>query len=235
MGRTKVFRPFNPLRAARKAWTAYGRRLPGYSSAYGVITGGYRIAPSAPLVVDDRDFPRFEGAELASVLRTLNELLDAGKLLGPFEPGSVRALHFVPSFTVPKKGKLDEAGRQLFRLILNGSQETILSEEQTARVEEWIARQDKARLIHTMAQDGGLKMLIASCKADLGLKTTLNDHLPHCEMKLDSARQMINRLRDCRFIGKLDLQKGFRQVILHEDSYDHLVIKFYARASSGDP
>ena len=235
LAREPVTEPANPLKEASDMWWAYGRKLPGFKEAFDIIRGGYRVEPSAPLEIEDSEFPRCEGERLASVLRTLEGLLDAGKLLGPFKPYSVPVKHFVTSFLVPKNGKVDEVGCQLYRFIVNGSKETLLSPAQADKVERWIARQDPARLRHTLSLRGGLEALVTTCKRELGLKTTLNDFLPKVPMQLDSAKEIIRGLKHCNYIGKIDLKKGFRQIVLHESSFDHLVVKIYMRATPEQP
>ena len=63
------------------------------------------------------------------------------------------------------------------------------------------------------------------CKNEIGLKTTLNDHLEPVEVVLDLAHQIIDALSSCDSISKAYLQIGFSQVLVAEESWDNLVIK----------
>ena len=127
MNRPKTLIPSNLLKDCLPEWERLGSGIKGAREAIDIINGGYRVAPEAPLVIPDEDFPRLEGQRLASTFRTVGDLLDKRKMLGPFRRGQYPAKHLQAAFLVKKEGKVDSEGQQAFRFIINGSQECLLS------------------------------------------------------------------------------------------------------------
>ena len=111
------------------------------------------------------------------MLATLSELIKEGKLLGPYKPGTLEVKNFITYFLVEKNGRVDKNGRQMYRLIGDGSRETLISKKQKLKLENWLAAQPPARLLRMASMEGGLKAILAIAKNELGIKTNLNDHI----------------------------------------------------------
>ena len=113
----------------------------------------------------------------------------------------------------------------------------VISEDEAKAVEAWVASKDPGQIERWLQMEGGRKMLATLCKTEIGLKSTLNDHLEHVPIKFVTPKEVIRGLNKhgCRFVGKADLEKGFRQIILSEDSFPHIVVKMYMRGSSDSP
>ena len=237
MNRPKTLIPKNLLKDALPEWQRLGGRIKGAEEAIGIIAGGYRVAPEAPLIIRDEDFPRLEGPKLVSTLRTVGGLLEAKKMLGPFRRGEYAHKHLQAAFLVEKEGKLDKEGQQAYRFIINGSQECLLSDEEAKAVRAWVASKDPALIERWLQMEGGKKILATLCKNEIGLKSTLNDHLEHVPIKFVTPKTVIRGLNEhgCKYVGKADLEKGFRQIILSEDSFPHIVVKMYFRGSEDSP
>ena len=174
----------------------------------------------------EHEFPVLrDPAKIRSVLNTCNKLLDERKLLGPFEPGSIEVQNFVTFFLVEKKGRKDEEGNQLYRLVVDGSREAPISRKVEERFIAWLDSQDSDKLARLLELDGGEKMILANAKRALGLKTNLNDFLESTPLEMDLVSDIIKGLRRCKSIAKADLKRGFRQVILPKESFKNVVLK----------
>ena len=103
-----------------------------------IINGGYRVRTDGLGPLSPRDFNHLEGDKAYSVLHSFDELLNAGKLLGPFEPNSVEPKSFVAFFLREKPGRLDSQGRKVYRLILDASRECLLYDFQKDLLLSWL-------------------------------------------------------------------------------------------------
>ena len=116
----------------------------------------------------EHEFPVLrDPAKIRSVLNTCNKLLDERKLLGPFEPGSIEVQNFVTFFLVEKKGRKDEEGNQLYRLVVNCSRDIPVLRNVEKKFIAWFDSQDRCKLARLLELEGGEKTIIANAKKAL--------------------------------------------------------------------
>ena len=123
-----VVKPSNPLKQALPNWTQLtkGLHLSEIEFPLEVINGGYKVDTEGLGPLSPSDFKTFEGDQAFSIFNSFDELLKAGKLLGPFEVDAVDVKGYVAFFLVEKPGRLDEHGRKVYRLIIDASRECLL-------------------------------------------------------------------------------------------------------------
>ena len=104
--------PRNLLRDNVENWKIYGNGLGSdYTDCIQVIEGAYKVEPIGLNPLSEKEFPCLTDPEkIRSVIQTMNKLLDAKKLLGPYKPNSIEVSNFVTFFLVEKSGSLDEIG-----------------------------------------------------------------------------------------------------------------------------
>ena len=197
-----------------------------------IINGGYRVRTDGLGPLSPREFKHLEGDKAYSVLHSFDELLDAGKLLGPFEPNSVEPKGFVAFFLREKPGRFDSQGRKVYRLILDASRECLLYDFQKDLLLSWLdfkhtENQNFPR--NYLDLEGGLKCLITMAKKDTGVKSTINDFINSVDLEMDYAHQIIGGLKSCSYLAKADLKRGFRQIITDDLSHLYTYLKTFIK------
>ena len=215
-----VSKPSNPLKDALPTWRVLtkGLHLSDYEFPIEVIEGGYRVCTEGLGPLSSSDFQTYEGDQAFSIFNSFDELLNAGKLLGPFEVDSLDVKGLVAFFLVEKPGRLDEHGRKVYRLIIDASRECLLYGYQKDLLLSWLnlkKAQNDSFPQNFLELEGGVKTILTMAKKETGVKTTINDFIDPVDMNIDFAHDIIMGLMSCSYLAKADLWRGFRQIISH--------------------
>lgn len=213
-------KPSNPLKEALPMWVKMtkGLHLSDYEFPIEVIEGGYKVCTEGLGPLSPSDFQTYEGDQAFSIFNNFSELLEAGKLLGPFEVGALDVKGLVAFFLVEKPGRLDAHGRKVYRLIIDASRECLLYGYQKDLILSWLnlrklKNDDFPR--NYLDLEGGIKTILTLAKKETGIKTSINDFIDPVDMQVDFAHDIIMGLMTCSFLAKADLWRGFRQIISH--------------------
>ena len=219
-----VIRPSNPLREALPVWKRLtkGLHLSDYEFPLEVIDGGYKVCTEGLGPLSPSDFKTYEDDQAFSIFNSFDELLNAGKLLGPFEVDDLDVEGFVAFFLVEKPGRLDEHGRKVYRLIIDASRECILYGYQKDLLLSWLTlkkQENDAFPGNYLELEGGIKTILTLGKKSTGIKTSINDFIEPVDMQIDFAHDIIFGLMSCSYLAKADLWRGFRQIISHVSTW----------------